>query len=558
MEQNNITIRLLDGSLITLSPEQVELYPTIKDQTTDLVPGDIVDINYPNPKGLYQLLTNPNAALPFDLFLNMIEAADYVRNDDILNNLLVQMATTFTDKLFTDATTEIKENMINLVYNLPDTVLYRFLQLMKIIKLDYEFSPDPSKEWFESVFNNDLNTSLRVKYISVDSHRHDSYAIAMGAVFNKNIAINMFALNEISESPPVGFAIDNDGNVYGNIISESINGDDKEFEIDYPFTVELSPDDIDDSDFALNTFNRNEDYKSSVSLEHNFVAKLSQEAQRYAQISNMVENPENPEDPYAHFSIVQRTDNKSLVMFNVPRGKYKRETGIGGIQFFSGTKFPSVSPQMKIVIWRMPKDITNSRYRITAIDLPQKPTFFIDNIDFLGIPPTIFQNWPVGEGYILFNSEEDKLLLVRKTIDGHDVSLMTDRGEVLTEHLFTAEVPLLLVNDMIITVSDQMGDIAWGEKIPGEAVIDENTRFKIWYTRDITKPIPVYDNTFVPEVEGYTPWSIGKVYTGIKDSILLTFIYRKIDNMNIDKYVYRKYNVGSYQNMPEFFEDKIV
>ncbi len=47
---------------------------------------------------------------------------------------------------------------------------------------------------------------------------------------------------------------------------------------------------------------------------------------------------------------------------------------------------------------------------------------------------------------------------------------------------------------------------------------------------------------------------------GTGDSILLTLVYRKIDitdrYTNIYKYIHRKYNIRSYQNMPEFFEDK--
>ena len=147
---------------------------------------------------------------------------------------------------------------------------------------------------------------------------------------------------------------------------------------------------------------------------------------------------------------------------------------------------------------------------------------------------------------------------------------MTNRGKVLMEHLFIDEIPIFLVKDMIITVSDQLGDISWGEKEhneiswaktrPEKTVINTNTRLKIWYTRGVTKPIPVYDNTFVSEVEGYEPLSIGDVYTGTGDSILLTLVYRKIDitdrYTNIYKYIHRKYNIRSYQNMPEFFEDK--
>ncbi len=594
MEQNNITIRLLDKREITLSPEQVELYPTIQDQIADLVlgPGNIVDINYPNPKSLYQLLTNPNEALPFDSFLNMIEAADYVRNDDILNNLLVQMAAMFNRDSFKIFNKVIQESMIDLVYHLRDTVLSRFLQLIQTIKLDYEIALDPSITWFEPKFNDDLNKSLMVK--SIGDMDEASILIA-GAIFIKNIFITMFSLGDWEgENTPfrdaidsAGLAIDNAGNVYGTIISKTII-EEVEFKIDYPFLEGDLPVDISNLHFALKTYNRNEDY-SRLSLQDEFVAKLSQGARRYALISNLIEdedeedededeededeededeedededededpvdpvNPVDPEDISSYFSIVHRTDNQSLAIFKLPRGKYKRNK-------ISGTQFPSVSPRMKIVVWQLPEDITNSRYRITAIDVPQKPTFFIYNIDFLGIPPTIFKNWPIDQGYVLFNSNEDKLLVVKKTMDGYNSSLMTNRGEVLIEHLFIADIPIFLVKDMIITVSDQLGDIGWDPnhtKIPLDAVIDTNTRLKIWYTRDITKPIPVYDNTFVPEVDGYIPWSIGDVYTGTEDSILLTLVYGNLDKKYKYKYTYRKYNVGGYKNMPEFFEDRL-
>ena len=548
MEQNNITIRLLDGSLIKLTPDQIELYPTIKDQIEYLAPGpeNIVDINYPNPKSLYQLLTNPNEALPFDSFLHMIEAADYIGNDDILNNLLVQMANTFTDKSFKTATTEIQESMIDLVYKLPDTVIHRFRQLIQTIKLDYEIITDSTLRVDNYTFSDDLNSSLLIKF----SFREVAHLVT-GIVFTKDRFTNTFrAKTEFAEYNPVLFYLDNSGNVYGIIISPELQLDN----MDDPFVEKIGVDEnvvIEDTYawLQLVTYNKNKDYESKLLLENNLVVKLSQGTQRYALISNLEENEENP---YAHFSIVHRTDNQSLATFDLPRGKYKQYK-------ISGTQFPGVSPKMKIVIWRMPEDITNSRYRITAIDVPQKPTFFIDNIDFLSIPPTIFKNWPIDQGYVLFNSEEDKLLLVRKTMDGHNVSLMTDKGILLMEHLFIADIPIFLVKDMIITVSDQLEDIEWGGKIPDETVIDTNTRLKIWYTQNMTKPIPVYDNTFVPEVDGHIPWSIGDVYTGTKDSILLTLVYRKIDDDDdeIFKYTFRKYTIKSYENMPEFFEDRL-
>ncbi len=579
MNENNYIIRLTDGREIILSPDQIELYPTIKNQTTDLVSGNIVDILYPHPQALYQLLTNPNADLSFDLFLNMIEAADYVRNDDILNKLLVQMANTFDETSFTNATTEIKENMINLVYELPDTVLGRFLQLMKIIKLDYEIALDPSSDWLDSVFDDDLNTSLMVK---VTAHPIGIGAVApqiaigdvdnpigIGAVFNKNKVINMFSLDEVGHGMGSAvFSIDNYGNVHVIIIRgkmEYIGGE-------YIFLESKS--DVDNLHSTLTIYNRNNDYESSLSLEDDLVTKISRGMQRHTSISNWKDNKN------IHFSIVRSIDNKQLAMFEIPRGKYDRDQSLGEIPDiddphissvgmtmrrvrFIGTWFPSVSPQMEIVMWRTPEDVKNSRYRITAIDLPQKPTFFINNINYLGVPPAIFQNWLIGQGYVLFNSEEDKLLLVRKTVDGHQISLMTDRGDILMEHLFVDEVPIFLVKDMIITVSDQLGDTEWSSDImPDYAVIDTNTRLKIWYTQNMTKPIPVYDNTFVPEVEDYTPLSIGNVHIGTDDSILLTLVYLEKDNQDINydtfiKYVYRKYNIKSYQNMPEFFEDKL-
>ncbi len=550
MAENNYIIHLLDGSLITLSPDQIELYPTIKEQIEYLVsgPGNIVDINYPNPKALYQLLTNPNEALAFDSFLQMIEAVDYVGNDDILNRLLSQMASIFIDTSFTNATKNIKENMIDLVYKLKDTVIYRFLQLIQTIKLDYEISPDPYLTGADDyIVNDDLNTSLIVKGLDFDPHNNYT-----GVVFNKNTYINMIAMGTIEEEETLrGVAIDNTGDVYSPIISQELI-----FDIDYPF-LEVDPE-IGDFSFGVTKYIRNIIYESSLLLEYNFVAKLSQGAKRYALISNLDEEEEEgkeEEDIYDHFSILQLSDNQSLAMFELPRGKYERNKT-------SGTQFPLVSPNMKIVMWQLPIDITNSRYRITAIDLPQKPTFFIDNIDDLHIPPYEFKNWQIGTVYVLFNSNEDKLLVVRKTVDGHQASLMTDRGQLLMDHLFTAEVPLFLVKDMIITVSDQLddikfrGNILWQGKSTKDPAIDTNSRLTIWYTRGVSTPIPVYDKTFVPFIKDYMPWSIGKVYTGIKvrerssqpltispkaksfgDSILLTLIYRKINKKSIDKYV---------------------
>ena len=290
-------------------------------------------------------------------------------------------------------------------------------------------------------------------------------------------------------------------------------------------------------------------------LKNNLVAKVSQGARRYALISNV---EENEEDSYVHFSIMKRTDNTSLATFDLPRGKYEIE-GMG--EEIIGTKFPLVSPRLKIVMWRMPEDVINSRYRITAIDLQQKPTFFIDNIDFLSIPPTIFKNWAMDQSYVLFNSNEDKLLLVRRTADGHDVSLMTDRGDILMKYLFTADIPIFLVKDMIITVSYQMENKQWRRRYQSEryfnhAVINTYSRLKIWYTQNMTAPIPIYDNTFAPDIEDYKLSNIGDVYTGTDNSIMLTLIYKNIDNTDIHKYIYRKYNIRSYQNMPEFFEDK--
>ncbi len=449
MEQdNNITIRLLDGSQITLSPEQIELYPTIQDQTTDLVPGNIVDINYPQPQALHQLLTNPNEALPFNLFLDMIEAADYVRNDNILNNLLVQMATTFTKESFTDATTEIKENMIDLVYHLRDTVLYRFLQLIQTIKLDYEIAHDPSVLWSNPVFSDDLNASLINKPTGPSEIRN-------GLIFDKNIFVNLVdTYTGDDETSPDRFSIDNNMNVYSfNTIM---------YDTDYPFLLMEEIEDLPRS--TLHVYYRINDYEGNILSEYYTIIKLSQGGERYAMISNL---EEDEEDPYAHYSIMRTAHDpivahqKMLAQFELPRRQYKlRNANI------YGTRFPSVSPKMKIAIWQLPNDVIDSRYRITAIDLPQKPTFFINNINYLGVPPAIFQNWLVGQGYVLFNSEEDKLLLVRKTVDGHQISLMTDRGDILMEHLFVDEVPIFLVKDMIITVRDQPGDTELNNIMP--------------------------------------------------------------------------------------------
>ena len=212
---------------------------------------------------------------------------------------------------------------------------------------------------------------------------------------------------------------------------------------------------------------------------------------------------------------------------------------------------------------QVPKDITNSKYRITAIDLPQKPTFFIDNIDFLNIPPTIFKNWAIDQNYVLFNSNEDKLLLVRKTTDGHDASLMTDRGDILMKYLFTADIPIFLVKDMIITVSYHKENKLWSirrnQRLGSrDAVINSNSRLKIWYTQNMTKPIPIYDNTFPPDIEDYKLSNIGNVYIVTGDSILLAYIYRNIEDEKTHKYIFRKYNIRSHQNMPHFFKEKTL
>ncbi len=42
------------------------------------------------------------------------------------------------------------------------------------------------------------------------------------------------------------------------------------------------------------------------------------------------------------------------------------------------------------------------------------------------------------------------------------------------------------------------------------------------------KPILVYDDTFVPDIEDYVPLTIGNMYTGTGDSILLELVHTKI------------------------------
>ncbi len=580
MAEDKYTIRLLDKREITLSPEQIKLYPTIKDQTADLKEGNIIDIVYEDSQGLYQLLTNYNDDLPFDSFLHMIEAADYVRNDDIFNKLLVQMA-----DILENFPKELKDNMINLVYKLKDTVLYRFLQLMQTIKLDYEMAAlDPSKYLFKHIFSDDLNTSLIVKCFI-----HNTSSVS---VFNKGAYVNTFDPEDHGEC--INFSVDNDMNVYGVTIIET---EIMEFDTEYSFlTMDAIEDDMSaydttiranrimefNMDYPFLSVNVTENYSSFALhntlykcsrenyyycdpiVENDSIAKVAQGAQRYALISNVVKNAE---DPYAYFSIVSRIDNKLWAKFEIPRAKLNVGKLFSGLP---GTLFPSVSPRMKIVI-RPHYDFSNSQcrttsYKITSIDAPQQPSFIIDNIDFLAIPPRIFRNWPVDQGYILFNYNEDKMLIVRKTINGHDASLMTNKGDILIKYLFETDIPIALVNDMIITVRDQMGDTKCDDrtKQPQNAVIDISSRLKIWYTRDMTKPIPVYDNTFVPDIKGYIPWSIARVYTGTKkdltrveQSILLIYVYKKINETGIFKFLTRKYYVGSYQNMPEFFEDKL-
>ncbi len=537
MARNNYIIRLTDNSQISLSPDQIKLYPTIKDQIADLAPGNIVDINYLKPKGLYQLLTNPNEALPFDSFLNMIEAADYVRNDDILNNLLVQMATTFTDKSFKTYTKDVRENMIDLVYKLPETVIYRFLRLMQTVKLDYEISPDRSASRLNPAFNNDLNTSFMVKSI-------DSY-FDTGIIFNKNNLVNVFRTDlPRCDLPPNNFYINKNMDVYSfnNIMPDQVV-----FNIDYPFlTVEDAQDGVSNT---LTRYERSNYYKREIILEFYTTIKVAQGGKRYALISNL---EEDEEDQYARYSVVRMTDKQTLAQFELPRNKYEYEYDRGD-EILYGTLFPRTSPRMKIVVWQFPKDVKNLRYRITAIDLPQQPTFFIENIDFLAVIPNIFRNWPIGHGYLLFNANEDKILLVKKTVDGHEVSLMTNEGEVRMTYLFTEDIPILLVNDMIITVSYELS----GRKNFQKYVVNVNSRLKIWYTRNMTKPISVYDNTFVPDIKGYESPTIGNMYTGIGNSILLSLVYEKIGFAPSRKNVYKKYNIRSYQNMPEFF-NKLV
>ena len=135
---DNYIIQLSDNREITLSSNDISLYPHIQGQIDDLA-GNTIVLIYPDAEALYLVLTRAIEKYDHDLdiYIRLIGAVDYLGNDIITNNMIQNFLLWFDTPQKLAQLKPQKQRIKDLIGQLSVTTLWKFIEPYQGFQLKY-------------------------------------------------------------------------------------------------------------------------------------------------------------------------------------------------------------------------------------------------------------------------------------------------------------------------------------------------------------------------------------------------------------------------------------